>query len=84
MIDKGLGARLLCCVFGYKPQTPPGEGSLCLVYLTSQGTFYPFAPLPDEQRDNELELRARTFIGTTIPIEKDLARWSALWGQPVS
>jgi hypothetical protein len=54
------------------------------VYLFKQGTFYPFAPRDHNKRDNEFELRVRTFIGDDLPMEKDLSRWMALWGLPVS
>jgi PspA associated protein B len=84
MVDHGLGARLLCAVFGFVPATPPGEGAVRLVYLLKQGTFYPFAPTGPQDRDNELELRVKTFLGSDLPIEKDLARWMALWNLPVS
>ncbi|MDX6255798.1 MAG: hypothetical protein QOJ11_2132, partial [Frankiales bacterium] len=32
---------------------------MALVYLYKRGTFYPFAPLPGEKRDNALELQLR-------------------------
>jgi hypothetical protein len=66
------------------PKTPPGEGSVRIVYLLKQGTFYPFAPSGTSQRNNELELRVKSFLGTDLPIEKDLSRWMALWNLPVS
>jgi hypothetical protein len=84
MVENGLGPRLLCAVFGFVPKTPPGEGSLRLVYLMKQGTFYPYAPTGASQRDNELELRVRSFLGADLPIEKDLSRWMALWNLPVN
>jgi hypothetical protein len=83
MVEHGLGERLLCAVFGFVPATPPGEGSVRLVYLLKQGTFYPFAPTGADQRDNELELRVKSFLTNDLPIEKDLARWMALWNLPV-
>jgi hypothetical protein len=83
MVEHGLGPRLLCAVFGFVPRTPPGEGSVRLVYLLKQGTFYPFAPTGANQRDNELELRVKSFLGTDLVIEKDLSRWMALWNVPV-
>ncbi len=83
MVEHGLGPRLLCAVFGFVPQTPPGEGAVRLVYLMKQGTFYPFAPTGSSQRDNELELRVKSFLGSDLPIEKDLSRWMALWNVPV-
>jgi hypothetical protein len=83
MVEHGFGPRLLCAVFGFVPQNPPGEGSVRMVYLLKQGTFYPFAPTGNEQRDNELELRIRSFLEEDLPMEKDLARWMALWNLPV-
>lgn len=83
MVEHGFGPRLLCAVFGFVPQTPPGEGSVRLVYLLKQGTFYPFAPTGANQRDNELELRVRSFLEGDLAMEKDLSRWMALWNVPV-
>ena len=84
LVENGLGERLLCAVFGFVPVTPPGEGSVRLVYLLKQGTFYPFAPTGPDQRDNELELRVQSFLGTDLPMEKNLSRWMALWNLPVT
>ena len=84
MVENGLGPRLLCAVFGFVPKTPPAEGSVRMVYLLKQGTFYPFAPTGLNQRDNELELRVRSFLETDLPIEKDLSKWMALWNLPVN
>lgn len=83
MVDHTLGPRLLCTVVGFTPKTPPGEGDLRIVYLMKRGTFYPFAPRGDQKRDNELELRVRSYVSTDLPIEKDLSRWMALWKLPV-
>lgn len=83
MVEHGLGPYLLCAVFGFVPATAPGEGSVRMVYLLKQGTFYPFAPTGKDQRDNELELRVRSFLEKDLPMEKDLARWMALWNLPV-
>lgn len=84
MVEHGIGPRLLCCVVGFVPKTPPGEGDVRLVYLLKRGTFYPFAPRDGQTRDNEYELRVRTFLGDDLPVEKDLGQWMALWNLPVS
>ena len=83
MVEHGLGPRLLCAVFGFVPARAPGEGAVRLVYLLKQGTFYPFAPTGDDQRNNELELRVRSFLDGDLPMETDLGRWMALWKLPV-
>ena len=84
MVENGLGPRLLCAVFGFVPKTPPGDGAVSIVYILKQGTFYPFAPTSANQRDNELELRVRSFLENDLPLEKDLSRWMALWNLPVN
>lgn len=75
--------KTLCAVFGFIPASPPGEGHLYLVYLVQHGTFYPFCPTDGENRNSELELRARTFLEHDLHMEQDLGRWMALWGLPV-
>lgn len=91
--DAGWSAQLLCSVFGFAPQvtadpTPGGSDAVTrpifLVYLAKKGTFYPFAPTGNEQRDSELELRIRGVLGTDLPIESDLTSWFPLWDLPVA
>jgi len=84
--ERGYGPQLLCSVFGFDAAGSPGPGpsQRCyLVYLYKRGTFYPFAPLDGERRDNELELRVRGALGSDLPIEPELGRWFALWGIPL-
>jgi hypothetical protein len=89
----GFGPQLLCSVFAFAaggsggledspPGTPPGK-RFHLVYLYKRGTFYPFAPLDGERRDNELELRVKATLDGDLPIEPELGRWFALWGLPL-
>ena len=84
MVEHELGPRLFCAVFGFAPASPPGEGGVRMVYLLKQGTWYPFAPTDNNNRNNQLELRVRSFLDKDLPMEKDLSRWMALWGLPVS
>jgi hypothetical protein len=77
--DNGFGPSLLCSVVDF--DGPEGQ-TLGLVYLYKRGTFYPFAPLGSERRDNALELQVRGLITDDVPIEKNLERWLAIWGAP--
>jgi hypothetical protein len=88
----GFGPQLLCSVFAFSasgghkdspPDNPPGGQRFHLVYLYKRGTFYPFAPLGGERRDNELELRVKATLEGDLPIEPELGRWFALWGLPL-
>ena len=79
LADGGFGPQLLCTLVGF---TGPAGQRLGIVYLYKRGTFYPFAPLPDERRDNALELQVRGTVGSDLPIEADLSRWFPVWGAP--
>ncbi len=83
--DAGWGQQLLCSVFGFKPASgaAPDAKPFFLVYLFKRGTFYPFAPLTNERRDNEIELRVKAVVGSDLPFEPDLSRWFPLWDSPV-
>jgi hypothetical protein len=75
----GFGPQLLCTIMAFRDS---GGRSLGLVYLYKRGTFYPFAPLAGEQRDNALELQIRGTLGSDLKIEPDLSRWMPIWGAP--
>ncbi|MCZ7665342.1 MAG: hypothetical protein M5U22_21510 [Thermoleophilia bacterium] len=77
----GFGPQLLCSVFSFRPGD--GDSGCFLVYLYKRGTFYPFAPLDGERRDNELELRLQGILAADLPTEQDYSRWFPLWGLPV-
>lgn len=77
----GFGPQLLCSLAGFDD----GAGRrLALVYLYKRGTFYPFAPLPgeDRRRDNALEIRVKAALAGDLRVEQDLNRWFPVWGAP--
>ncbi|MQY02510.1 PspA-associated protein PspAB [Actinomadura macrotermitis] len=75
----GFGPQLLCSLAGFQG---PGGQRLALVYLYKRGTFYPFAPLPGDRRDNALEIQVKGAVGADLPFEEDLGRWFPVWGAP--
>jgi len=77
--DNGFGPSLLCSYVGFGSDDGRRVG---LVYLYKRGTFYPFAPLSGEKRDNQLELQVRGAVTDDVPLESDLTRWLAIWGAP--
>lgn len=78
--DEGFGESLLAAMFKFTVDQRP----VYLVYNYKRGTFYPFVPLPGEQRrDNAYELRLRAALDKDLPMEPDLERWYPLWGAPV-
>ncbi|MBB6119291.1 PspA-associated protein PspAB [Nocardiopsis algeriensis] len=74
----GYGPSLLCSLVGFGDE----RRRLALVYLYKRGTFYPFAPLEGQRRDNALELRAEAAVGDDLPLEKDRSRWFPVYGAP--
>ncbi|MFJ5551797.1 hypothetical protein [Streptomyces sp. NPDC093225] len=77
--DSGFGPHLLCSLVGFQDA---GARPLALVYLYKRGTFYPFAPLPGNRRDNSLELQVKAVLKDDLAVEPDLARWFPVWGAP--
>jgi hypothetical protein len=80
----GFGPSLLCSLVSFAGESgEDGDGRrLALVYLYKRGTFYPFAPLPGQRRDNALELQVRGVLAGELPVEADLGRWFPVWGAP--
>lgn len=78
----GFAQALLCSVVGFTGTIDGADRTVGLVYLYKRGTFYPFAPLPGQKRDNALELQLRGVIGADLKIEPDLSRWFPVWGAP--
>ena len=79
LVDNGFGPQLLCTLVAFRDSS---ERRLALVYLYKRGTFYPFAPLPGERRDNALELEVKGALGDDLKFEQDLSRWFPVWGAP--
>ena len=79
LVDNGFGPQLLCTLVAFRDDQ---ERRLALIYLYKRGTFYPFAPLDNERRDNALELQVRGAVGADLKIEADLSRWFPVWGAP--
>lgn len=79
LADAGFGPQLLCSTVLF---TAPTGGSMALVYLFKQGTFYPFVPVAGQRRDNPVEIQVRALVEGDVPVEPKLERWLALWGAP--
>lgn len=78
-VNSGFGPQLLCAVTVFRDR---GERQVALVYLYKRGTFYPFAPQPEETRDNDLELAFKGVVEGVLRLEPDLGRWFPVWGVP--
>lgn len=79
LIDEGLGGCLLAAVFPFQQ----GQRKVYWIYGYKQGTFYPFVPTGNRQRDNAEEIRLSAIAKEDLPVEPDLSSWFPLWGVPV-
>ncbi len=79
LADAGFGSALLCSTVTF---STAAKQPFALVYLYKRGTFYPFAPIAADRRDNALELQVRGVVGDDVAIEADLSKWLAIWGAP--
>ncbi|HVB13845.1 MAG TPA: hypothetical protein VNH38_03690 [Candidatus Dormibacteraeota bacterium] len=79
LIDEGLGDCLLASVFPFTQD----QRKIYWIYGYKQGTFYPFVPNGERQRDNAEEMRLAAIVKDDLPIEPILSSWFPLWGVPV-
>jgi hypothetical protein len=76
--NSGFGPQLLCALTIFRDRD---ERQIVLIYLHKRGTFYPFAPQPEESRDNDLELAIKDVI-KGMWLEPDEGKWFPVWGAP--
>ena len=79
ILEEGLGDLLLAVAFRFQREDRPEYW----IYSYKTGTYYPFVPTGNHQRDNAEELRLAALAKTELPVEPTLERWYALWGIPV-
>jgi hypothetical protein len=78
LVDAGFGPALLCTLVAFTN----GTKSLGLVYLYKRGSWYPFAPVGPDRRDNATELQIKSLLATDLRLEQDLSRWFPIYGAP--
>jgi hypothetical protein len=78
--EHGFRDQLLAAVFRF--DTARGQ-PVYWVYNYKRGTYYPFVPRGDHERDNSEELRLSAVMERELPMEKSPDQWYALWGIPL-
>ena len=78
--DSGFGEQLLAAIFQFRDAH--GRNAYW-IYNYKRGTFYPFVPSGNQQRDNPFELRLNAVMRGELRLEDDLTKWYALWGVPL-
>jgi len=90
--ERGFGEQILCAIYRFDSEPESGakesqgknDGRKVVywIYNFKQGTYYPFIPLLDKQRDSPFEFRLRADMEKEMPIEKNVEKWYPLWGIP--
>lgn len=78
--DNRFGEQLLASVVQFRD---PDRRTVYWLYNYKRGSFYPFVPAPQRQRDNAYELRLSAVMRRELRLESDLGKWYALWGIPL-
>jgi hypothetical protein len=76
---QGFGGQLLAAAFRFEG----GANPVYWIYGFKLGTFWPFIPCGENQRDNATELELKAKLEQELPVEKDLTRWLALFDLPI-
>ncbi|GGN11521.1 PspA-associated protein PspAB [Halarchaeum nitratireducens] len=77
LADRGYGDRLLAAVFPFDPLD--GGRPIYWVYSFKRGSFYPFAPAGDHERDSSTEVTLQSVLDGELDVESDTAYWYPLW-----
>jgi hypothetical protein len=78
LMEHGFGTQLLAAVYRFK-----GVAAVYWIYSFKLGSYYPFVPKSNKQRDTAMEFRLRSLMQKELPIEKDMAKWYPMWGMPL-
>ena len=76
LTEQGFGAQLLAGAFKF-------DSDVYWIYGFKTGTFWPFVPAGDKERDNARELELKAKLEPELPIEKDMQKWFGLYDAPI-
>ncbi len=74
-VERGYGSRLLACLFGFEKDGQP----VYWVYSFRRGSYYPFAPRPNRERDSSMEFKLQSVLDGELSVESDTEYWYPLW-----
>ncbi len=74
-IANGYGSRLLAAVFCFRQESKLAYW----IYSFRRGSFYPFVPIGDHERDHGTEFKLRSVLDRELTVEDDESYWYPLW-----
>ncbi len=79
LAERGFGPQLLAAVFRFDG----GKAPTYWIYGYKRGTFWPFVPTGERERDNAEELELKAKLEKELPIEPDISMWFGMYGAPL-
>jgi hypothetical protein len=76
---RGFGPQLLAALFRFEGKGHP----VYWIYGYKRGTFWPFVPTGEHERDNAEELELKAKLESELPIEPDLSMWFGMFDAPL-
>ena len=77
LIEEGYERYLLCAVFAFER-----DAEVYLIYNFKRGRWYPFVPVAQGRRDEDVERELADLVDGVFAVETDEDRQYALWGIP--
>ena len=79
LAERGFGPQLLAALFRFDGR----KGPVYWIYGYKRGTFWPFVPAGERERDNAEELELKAKLEKELPVEPDISMWFAMYGAPL-
>ena len=73
-IERGYGSRLLAALFSFE-----NGGPVYWIYSFRRGSYYPFAPRANRDRDSSAEFKLQSVLDGELTVENDTEYWYPLW-----
>jgi hypothetical protein len=82
LIEGRFGSRLLAALFAFDATDRAGAETgqtVYWVYSFRRGTYYPFAPDGERERNERVELKLSSVLSGELTVEDDRGYWYPLW-----
>ena len=82
LIEGRYGSRLLAALFAFEPTARAGgepDQLVYWVYTFRRGTYYPFVPTGESERNERVELKLSSILDGELTVEDDRGYWYPLW-----
>jgi hypothetical protein len=75
LIEEGFGSRLLAALFAFER-----DGTTAYwIYSFRRGAYYPFVPVGDRDRDEQIEFKLESNLSGELEVESDTTYWYPMW-----